>query len=375
MTAPFSNDERIDRLRLIRTENVGPITFAQLLRRFGQAAEALKALPRLARLGGRARPQTPPDRAAAEGELAALERLGGKALFLGEPEYPRALAQIEDAPPVLSTLGAVHLLERRMVAVVGARNASLIGRRFAGTLAQELAAAGVEVVSGLARGIDAAAHAGALASGTAGGGTVAVMAGGVDAVYPEENRKLYERIRAEGLILSEMPLGVEPQGRHFPRRNRVISGLCAGVVVVEAAEQSGSLITARMALEQGREVFAVPGSPLDPRAKGANRLIRQGASLTEGAYDVLTTLDPIWRQPLKEPEERDFAAAAVAAPSEEELTAARAAVLESLSPSPIAVDELVRAHQLSAAVVRAVLLELELAGRIERQPGNRVALA
>ncbi|MSO71438.1 MAG: DNA-protecting protein DprA [Alphaproteobacteria bacterium] len=373
--AGLSNQERIDRLRLIRTENVGPITFAQLLRRFGTASEALKALPLLARRGGRARPLTPPDRASVEAELDALARLGGHALHIGQPDYPRALAEIDDAPPVLCALGHVHLLERRAVAVVGARNASLIGRRFAETLAGDLAASKVVVVSGLARGIDAAAHAGALARGTDGGGTVAVMAGGVDVVYPEENRKLYERIKAEGVILSEIPLGIEPQGRHFPRRNRIISGLCAGVVVVEAAEQSGSLITARMALEQGREVFAVPGSPLDPRSTGANRLIRQGASLTEGAHDVLTVLDPIWRQPLQEPKEVEFMSGPAEMPTEDQLAEARAAVIESLSPAPIAIDELVRAHQLSAVVVRAVLLELELAGRIERQPGNRVALA
>lgn len=373
--APISNQERIDRLRLIRTENVGPITFAQLLRRFGTAGEALKALPLLARSGGRARPLTPPDRAACESELDALDRLGGRALFLGEPDYPRALAEIDDAPPVVSVLGHVHLLARRCVAVVGARNASLIGRRFAESIARDLARANVVVASGMARGIDAAAHAGALAQGSDGGGTVAVMAGGVDVIYPEENRKLYERIKSEGVILSEIPLGVDPQGRHFPRRNRIISALSAGVVVVEAAEQSGSLITARMALEQGREVFAVPGSPLDPRSTGTNRLIRQGANLTEGAHDVLTVLDPIWRRPLKEPKEVEFVSGPAEMPAEDQLEAARALVIESLSPSPIAIDELVRAHQLSAAVVRAVLLELELAGRIERQPGNRVALA
>ncbi len=364
----FSHAERLDWLRLIRSENVGPITFYQLLARFGSADSALAALPELARRGGRRAPIRIPSRAAAERELAATEAFGGRLLCRDEPGYPATLAAIEDAPPVVALLGHGHLMERRMIGVVGARNASASGRRFARQLAVELGEAGLVVVSGLARGIDASAHEGALKSGT-----IAVMAGGVDVVYPEENRALYGRVREEGLALSEMPPGTEPQGRHFPRRNRIISGLCLGLVVVEAAQRSGSLITARFAAEHGREVFAVPGSPLDPRCKGTNGLIRDGAHLTEGAADVLAVLAGMGLPPLREaPAEGE--APPPAQPTPTELEKARLLVLEALGPTPVPVDEILRQTHLSPAVVSLALLELELAGRLERHPGNRASL-
>jgi DNA processing protein len=363
---------------LSRSESVGPVTFYALLRRFGSAGAALDALPRLSR------PVAAMSRRDAEAELAAIERLGGRIVCWGEPLYPEALAAVEDAPPVLTVLGRPEMLPRLLlspiVAVVGARNASANGRRLAHELAAELGESGIVVVSGLARGIDAAAHLGALEKGS-----VAVVAGGVDIVYPEENRDLHNALARDGAILAEMPLGTEPQARHFPRRNRIISGLALGIVVVEAAAKSGSLITARFALEQGREVFAVPGSPLDPRSRGANDLLRNGATLTETAADILAQLGPLLqgrppvpevgpaqpRLPLRPVAPRE-AMPAASTPAGED--AALELIVEKLSPTPVPVDELVRQCQLSAAAVATLLLELELAGRVERHPGNLVSL-
>ncbi len=364
-------------MRLSRTDGIGPIGFYAMLRRFGSARAALEAVPKLARRGEHGRPLAAIPRAAAETELAALHRLGGQLVCWGEPGYPEALAQTEDAPPVLSLLGDGELLRRPMLAVVGARNASGNGRRLARELAAALAEAGLVVVSGLARGIDAAAHLGALDRGTA-----AVVAGGVDVVYPEENRGLYDALRRQGVIVAEMPLGSEPQARHFPRRNRIISGMALGVLVVEAAARSGSLITARYALDQGREVFAVPGSPLDPRSRGANDLLRRGATLTETAEDVLAQLGPLVREPPPRPvplpaanEVRwglDGGVGGSSPPADDE--DALAMILERLGPTPVAIDELVRQCQLTASAVATLLLELELAGRVERHPGNLVSL-
>ncbi|MGH7092903.1 MAG: DNA-processing protein DprA, partial [Stellaceae bacterium] len=275
-------------MRLVRTETVGPVTFYALLRRFGSAGEALAQLPHLPRGGNGGRPVSALPRAEAERELAALDRLGARLVCWGEPDYPALLAEIDDAPPVLSVLGDPELLRRPMVAIVGARNASANGRRIAHDLAAGLGTAGIVVISGMARGIDAAGHAGALDTGS-----VAVVAGGVDVVYPEENRGLYRALAERGAIVAELPPGTEPQARHFPRRNRIISGMALGIAVVEAAARSGSLITARFALEQGREVFAVPGSPLDPRCRGTNDLLRSGATLTENAGDIVTQLGPL----------------------------------------------------------------------------------
>jgi DNA processing protein len=371
--------ERLDWLRLARTETVGPVTFHAMLRRFGSARAALAALPRLARKSAAGRAVSAPEQAEIETEMAALARLGARLLCWGEPAYPAALAAIEDAPPVLTLFGRAELLDRPMVAVIGARNASANGCRLARELASGLGKAGLVVVSGLARGIDAAAHLGALETGT-----TAVVAGGVDIVYPEQNRGLYEALAEQGAILSELPLGSEPQARHFPRRNRIISGLALGVVVVEAAARSGSLITARFALEQGREVFAVPGSPLDPRCRGTNDLLRNGATLTETAEDVLTQLGPLVaaKPPPSSSGPAGPPAAPAAAPTPRDLRsrgdpdieAGLALIVEKLGPTPVPVDELVRQCHLSAAAVATLLLELELAGRVERHPGNLVSL-
>jgi DNA processing protein len=314
-------------------------------------------------------------RLAAERELAALAQLGARLACWGEPDYPPALAAVEDAPPVLTLLGRSDVLGSPIVAVVGARNASANGRRIAQELSAGLGEANIVVASGMARGIDAAAHAGALATGS-----VAVVAGGIDIVYPEENRGLYQALGEQGAIVAELPFGTEPQARHFPRRNRIISGMSLGVVVVEAAAKSGSLITARFALEQGREVFAVPGSPLDPRCRGCNDLLRNGATLTETAADIVNQLGPLLRGaplPQRRPStQRELALAPprpAALASDVDADAALDLVLEKLSPTPVAVDELVRQCQLSAAAVATLLLELELAGRIERHPGNLVS--
>jgi DNA processing protein len=349
-----------------------------LLRRFGSAKAALDALPRLSNYKG-ARPVTAMTRREAEAELMALDRLGARLVCWGEPLYPATLAAVEDAPPVLTVLGNAELLQAPMVAVVGARNASANGRRIARELAQGLGEAGIAVISGMARGIDAAAHIGSLDTGS-----VAVVAGGVDIVYPEENRGLYDALCRQGAVVAELPFGTEPQARHFPRRNRIISGMARGVVVVEAAAKSGSLITARFALEQEREVFAVPGSPLDPRSRGCNDLLRSGATLTETAGDILTQLGPLLQSEAPPPRltvrasqpRLPLMTAAPATPAVPQIPedAALELVVEKLSPTPVAVDELVRQCHLSAASVATLLLELELAGRIERHPGNLVSL-
>ncbi len=366
MSHSLSERERLAWLRLARTPNVGPVTFAQLIARFGSATAALEEVPRLMRRGGGS--AVLPDEADTRREIDALAKLGGRLIASAEPNYPRGLAALEAPPPVISVIGNNNVLKREMIAIVGARNASALGRKLTSRLAADLGAAGLVVVSGMARGIDTAAHEGSLASGTC-----AVIAGGIDIVYPPENAALYERIKTEGVIVSEMPLGQQSQARHFPRRNRIISGLARGVVVVEAAEGSGSLITANYALEQNREIFAVPGSPLDPRAKGTNRLIREGAVLTEGADDVLGVLSPMLGGNFREPER----AGGIMPPSEEladaEANRIRAAIEEALGPASVAVDELIRLCRAPAAAVLTVILELELAGRLARHPGNKVS--
>lgn len=361
--------ERLAWLRLIRSENVGPVVFRRLLARFGDAETTLQALPDLARRGGRSRPIRICPADAAERELAALARAGGRFVALVETDYPPVLATLDDAPPIIAVRGRGELLRRKAVAVVGARNASAAGRRLARELSANLGRAGYLVVSGLARGIDAAAHQGALEAGTA-----AVVAGGLDVIYPPDNEALQREIGERGVLVSEMPPGTVPTARHFPRRNRLISGLSLGVLVVEAAPRSGSLITARFALEQGREVFAVPGSPLDPRARGCNDLLRQGAVLVETADDVIQALDGMigrLDRPAGRPEPRPESPVPVAEP---DLAAGRGSVEQLLGFAPVAVDELVRQCHLSPAVVNTVLLELELAGRAERHPGNRFSL-
>jgi len=359
-----SPGESLDRLRLARTEGVGPLGFRALLDRHGGPAAALRALAR------------DPDRRAAPADPGAVERehdavlaMGGAWLHLGVPPYPPLLAALHDPPPVLAALGDLSLLEARQVAIVGARNASAAGRRIAEDMAEALAEAGVVVVSGLARGIDAAAHAGALRRRR----TVAALPGGLDVAYPPENRDLQDRIAAGGLLLAEAPLGTAPLARHFPRRNRIVAGLALGVVVVEAAHRSGTLITARLGAEAGREIYAVPGSPLDPRCRGSNDLLRGGAGFCETAADVLETLPatphaaPLFR-PAPPPTRAPGPARARTNPDES--TASDILVL--IGPTPVPVDEVLRRCHLSPPDARAALLELELDGLIEALPGNRV---
>ncbi|MFN3076526.1 MAG: DNA-processing protein DprA [Alphaproteobacteria bacterium] len=367
----LSCSEKLDWLRLSRSENVGPITFYRLLEHFGSAEAALRSLPEMARRGGRGKPISVATKALVQRETEELEALGGRFIAQCEPDYPPPLAVLEDAPPLLAVRGHPSLLTRPMVAIVGARNASLNGRKIARQIAAELGQTGIVVVSGLARGIDAAAHEGSLATGT-----VAVNAGGVDVLYPPENGGLFEQIVAGGALVSEMPLHEHPQARHFPRRNRIVSGMALGVLVVEAATRSGSLITARLATEQGREVFAVPGSPLDPRSEGPHRLLRDGAVLVERADDILRELEHMLRQPLGESRDRSHIRPVETTGVEERLLEqARKILLEALGTTPVTVDEIIRECQLSPPVVSQVLLEMELAGRVDRHPGNQVSLA
>jgi len=367
MTAELNPQERLDWLRLIRTERVGPVTFYALLRRYGSAAAALAALPEVAHKAGR-RDFRIATRAEAEQELTRLGAAGARLVAWGEPDYPPLLAEIEDAPPLVSVLGDPALLQRRAIAIVGARNASAAGQRFAREIAWDLGRKGFLVVSGLARGIDTAAHTGALETGTA-----AAIAGGIDIVYPPENRALQDEIARRGVLVAEMKIGTEPQARHFPRRNRLISGMSAGVLVVEAALKSGSLITARLAGDQGRDVFAVPGSPLDPRCRGCNDLIRNGAVLTESADDVIGALGD--GSPARPMPTRRIPPVPAAAPEEGEVEGAAGRLAELLGPTPVAIDDLVRTTGLSPPLVALALLELELAGKVARHAGNRVALA
>ncbi len=363
-------EEQLARLRLIRTENVGPITFRQLMGRFGSAIMAIEALPELARKGGYRRIPKIPGVELAEAEMAEAEREGVKFIFLGTPDYPSTLSAIDDAPPVIALKGDPAILLKPAISIVGARNASANGRRFAERIARELGENDLIVVSGLARGIDSAAHIGALETGT-----VAVMAGGIDIVYPPENKDLYSSVIETGAAISEMPLGLKPQARHFPRRNRLVSGLTYGTLVVEAAPRSGSLITARFALEQGRDVYAVPGAPSDPRHRGTNNLIRSGAVLTETVDDILESLaGPLnrsFRVQGPEVDNQQFAVADTGLSTSE----GQVRLLEELSPSPIDIDEIVRRSGLTPAEVLTILLELELAGRLDRHPGNKVSLA
>jgi DNA processing protein len=436
--------ERLARARLARTARIGPVTFHEMLGHFAGAEAALEALPSLARRAGFATAPVPPPADRLWREAEALCRQGGRLVVWGDPDYPALLAQIPDAPPLLAAIGDLDLLARPTLAVVGARNASTNGRRLAAALVGDLGAAGVVVVSGLARGIDTAAHHAALDSGT-----VAVLAGGVDLLYPPENDDLYRAIASRGLLLSEAPLGAVPQARHFPRRNRIVSGLALGVLVIEAALQSGSLITARQAADQGRDVFAVPGSPLDPRSRGTNRLIRDGALLVETAADILAQLRSLpaaagARRATRATTQAGAHAAAIDPPtppadvaspsdgcgelgargdtplpstpsagatapanrpstghrppsaaqqtatspipspvttrtptgqaSENINESLRQVILDRLGPSPTPVDELIRECHVSAALVTAVLLDLELSGRVERSQGNTVVL-
>jgi len=360
----LSLEDQIARLRLIRSDGIGPVTFFQLLARFGSPAAALAAVPDLAARGGGRAPRIAP-RATIEREMERVAALGARYLFLGQAPYPPLLAEFETAPPALIVQGHLTLLDKPAIAMVGARNASAAACRFARSLAQGLGEAGTLLVSGLARGIDTAVHDGSLETGT-----VAVIAGGVDIFYPPENEARQRAIAERGLLMAEQPPGVEPRARHFPYRNRIIAGLARGTVVVEAAPSSGSLITARYAAEFGRDVMAVPGSPLDPRAQGCNRLIREGAILVQNAEDVLETIRPFSLRSIRQPS-RDYAPP----PADGDVSAAeRRDIAGLLSPTPVPVDELIRQSGHAPATVQTVLLELELAGRLERHAGGKVSV-
>ena len=365
---PFelTDEQRLDWLRLIRAENVGPRTFRMLVDQFGGAGPAIRLVPELARRGGRSILNIP-SRAEAEAELADAAKMNVRYVAIGEAGYPALLREIDDPPPLLAVRGQIEIFTRPAIAIVGSRNASITGTRYATKLAHEFGEAGFVVVSGLARGIDSAAH-----RATAESGTIAVLAGGHAKPYPAEHGDLLESIVAQGAAVSEMPHAWEPRARDFPRRNRLISGLALGVVVVEAAERSGSLITARLAGEQGREVFAVPGSPADPRAGGTNRLLQQGATIVTSAQDVIDTLKPmLGLAPPAAAREAEIAAPSRAAEASDEL---RERVAGLLGPAPVALDEIVRESRAKAGDVQIALLELELAGRIERHGGGLVSL-
>ncbi len=362
----LSDAERVDWLRLTRTPQIGPVTFAQLLGRYGTAGKALDALPELSKKAGRKRPLIAPDRRLVEDEITATERYGGRILAACEPDYPALLREVNPPPPVLTVLGTADLLQKPAIAIVGARNASAAGRKIARDMAAELGKAGYVVVSGLARGVDGEAHAAAIETGT-----LAVLGGGVDHIYPPQHDRLYAAVAAEGAIISESPFGHRATAKDFPRRNRLITGLALGTIVVEAAERSGSLISARTANEQGREVMAVPGSPLDPRASGTNRLIQQGASLVQTAGDVLEILNGLGRLQLKMPPMPDFEIAPDDTVPAEQIDRVRDAL--SFSPTPL--DEIARAAEIGAARCAAILMELELLGNAVTLAGGLAVLA
>ncbi len=358
--------ERLARLRLIRTPHVGPVSWHQLMQRFGSGEAALAALPDLVLRGGAGKARVAPAEVALR-ELERVDALGARHIFSDESAYSSLLRAVEGAPPVLIVRGDTAMLQRSCVAIVGARNASAAACRFARQMAAELAARDVTVVSGLARGIDTAAHVGAI-----GGATAAVIASGIDIAFPTENAALQEKIATDQLLIAEQPPGAEPLARHFPARNRIIAGLAHGTLVIEAAPRSGSLITARRAGDYGREVMAVPGSPLDPRAQGCNLLIREGATLVQSIDDVLEAVGPIdARAALREPV-RHYAPAPV---GETAADGDRSTIAELLGPTPVAVDELVRQSGRPTALVQLVLLEFELAGRVERHAGAKISLA
>ncbi len=354
-------EDLLARIRLIRSASIGPVTYGQLVSRFGSAQAALDAIPDLARRGG-GKPPRLCGVEEAERERARVEKLGARYLVLGQGLYPALLAEVDDAPPLLIAKGNLNLLDAPGVAIVGARNASAAACRFARGLAHDLGSEDLAVISGLARGIDSAAHDGALESGTIG-----VVAGGIDVFYPPENEARQKAMFEHGLVLAEMPPGTEPRARHFPYRNRIIAGVSLGTIVVEAAPRSGSLITARLAAEAGREVMAVPGSPLDPRAQGCNQLIRDGATLVQNAADVIEAIQPS-RTRVASPS-LDYEPAAEQFDGE-----AADAVGKLLGPSPVPVDEVIRLSGAPSGAVQMALLELDLAGRLERHAGNKVSL-
>ena len=364
----LSQEEAFARIRLLRSPNVGPVSYAQLLRRFGNAQAAVEALPDLASRGGR--PYQPARRERIEDEVAAVRRTGARYLFEDSPDYPALLREIDGAPPILTVRGDVALAGKPCVAIVGARNASAAAVKLARDFAAALAEAGFVAVSGLARGIDGAAHRGAL--GGALPATIGVIASGIDIAYPPQHADLQEDIARRALLIAEQPPGTEPRGSHFPSRNRIIAGLASGTLVVEAAPKSGSLITARLAAEAGREVMAIPGSPLEPRAQGCNQLIREGAVLVQSPEDVIELLSSFAGTPrstFREPLPAGWDAA-----PEDFADAEPADIAGLLTTAPVAVDELIRQADASPAEVQMALLELEIAGRLQRHAAGRVSL-
>lgn len=372
--APLTDAEKLAWIRLSRTENVGPITFYRFIEQFGSASKALEAIPTLTAKSKKN--LVIPPLSAIEKEYERVRKNGGDILTAADDAYPLALASTEDAPPVLSVLGNTGLLNKPTIGIVGARNSSINGLKFAEKLAKNLGEAEQVIVSGLARGIDTAAHTGALPTGT-----IAVVAGGIDVIYPRENEKLYAEIREKGAILAENPLGVSPRSRDFPRRNRIVSGISQGVVVVEATLKSGSLITARLAAEQGRDVYAVPGHPLDPRASGPNALIRDGATLVRHAEDILETINnysgtnqfcdaarPSYTVPLAANDEL------IDIPYTPDATEAKNILINAMSFTPCEINELIRSADIPASLAQTILLELELCGKVQRLPGNRAML-
>jgi DNA processing protein len=368
----LANEKPLDVLRLIRTQNVGPVTFFNLVAFYGSASAALEKLPELARRGGRKQPLIAYDKNAAQKEIDATEKFGARMILYGAPDYPKLLLALPDAPPLITVIGHAHLWRQKpVIALVGARNASANGCQFAQKLARDLGEAGFTVVSGLARGIDTFAHKGSLA-----GGTVGVIAGGIDNIYPPENAILFGQLKETGAIVSEQPFGAIPFAGAFPGRNRIIAGMSMGTVIVEAAPKSGSLITARLAGEYNREVFAVPGSPLDPRSKGCNQLLKDGAHMAESAADIIQGIAHLRSSAMEEnPPATYTPQPPPGAIDDAQLDGARALVLEKLGYAAVSVDELIAQCNCPAGIVLTILLELELAGRVRRSAGNKVALA
>lgn len=363
----LSDQEKIDWMRLIRTENIGPMTFYDLMRKFTHANNILDRLPFMAKNAGKQENIRIPSISDIEKEIDDLAKLGGQFIFSCEPNYSRNLSFVDDAPPVLATLGRIELLSQPNLSIVGARNSSINSEKFAFNIAQKMGAQGYVITSGLARGIDRFAHMGGLPTGTIG-----VLAGGIDQVYPPENQSLYDEMKEKGLILAESPLGVEPIARLFPKRNRIVSGLSKGVLVVEAALRSGSLITARMALEQGREVFAVPGSPFDPRCKGTNHLLKEGASLVEKVDDILAIFDQEKQVAFLDESESAYEAGANVDLDEKDVSIAREEILNKIGSTIVDLNDLMHAIESPKPYVLTALLELELAGKITRESGGKI---
>ncbi|KQM19300.1 DNA-processing protein DprA [Novosphingobium sp. Leaf2] len=369
VTEALSQDEAFARIRLLRSPNVGPVTYLHLLARFGDAASAVAALPELAGRSGRR--YTPASERRVHDEIAAARKAGARYLFHDSPDYPALLAQAEGAPPILTYRGDLAVAARPCVAMVGARNASAAAIRLAREIAQDLAGEGWCVVSGLARGIDGAAHTGALATGK----TIGVIASGIDVAYPPEHAAMQEHVATDGLLLAEQPPATEPLARHFPTRNRIIAGLAAGTVVVEAAPRSGSLITARLAGEMGRDVMAIPGSPVDPRSHGCNQLIRDGAVLVQNAREIIEQLSAFGGTPRSLVRDSvGYTPFAAAVPERVDASVEPADVAGLLSVAPVSIDELVRQSGEGSAAVQLALIELELSGRLVRHAGGRVSL-